>query len=360
MVLAVCIGMVGLSPLSAQADDALAYVGKHPLDKPLVESLAQNRVVFVGEAHDRYDHHLNQLAVLQALHQKNPNIAIGVEWFQQPFQAPLNDFLAGKISEAELLQRTEYYDRWGYDYRQLRPIMEYAKAEHLPVIALNAPVELTRKVSKGGLAALSTAERAQLPPTINPPDAAYRAELQKIFALHSNDKQQFENFLTVQRIWDETMAYQVVRYLQAHPQHQMLVLAGAGHTSKLAGIPVDVARQMPGVKLTTLASGEDTPPASVDHTLPSQDLILPPMGRLGLLLDAGANSLRVNALDTDSAAGKAGVQAGDTLASVDSVVIQRMADLKLVLAQRQIGDTVELGVKRKGTENALLYKVILQ
>ncbi len=116
----------------ANLADALAYVGKHPIAAPLLDSLDKNRVVFVGEAHDRYDHHLNQLAVLQALHQRNPNIAMGVEWFQQPFQVAVNDFLAGKISEAELLRRTEYFERWGYDYRQLRPIMEYAKANHIP------------------------------------------------------------------------------------------------------------------------------------------------------------------------------------------------------------------------------------
>ena len=86
--------MISVLPLGAAAEtvthtglaDALAYVEKHPLATSLSETLAQNRVVFVGEMHDRYDHHLNQLAVLQALHQKNPNIAIGVEWFQQPFQ----------------------------------------------------------------------------------------------------------------------------------------------------------------------------------------------------------------------------------------------------------------------------------
>jgi uncharacterized iron-regulated protein len=30
--------------------------------------LAAKRVVFIGEQHDRYDHHLNQLAIIEAIH----------------------------------------------------------------------------------------------------------------------------------------------------------------------------------------------------------------------------------------------------------------------------------------------------
>ena len=60
--------------------------GKRLAFPALIEALDTHRVVFVGETHDRYDHHLNQLAILQALHRRNPQVAIGVEWFQQPFQ----------------------------------------------------------------------------------------------------------------------------------------------------------------------------------------------------------------------------------------------------------------------------------
>lgn len=352
--------------------DALAYIGEHSptgvnQDKhlpfpTLMQALEQNRVVFVGEAHDRYDHHLNQLAVLQALHHNNPKLAIGVEWFQQPFQMVLNDFLAGKISEAELLRRSDYFERWGYDYRQLRPILEYAKANHLPVIALNAPVELTRKASKGGLEALAVAERAQLPLTINPPDKPYRARLQKVFAEHSKDSKQFERFLLVQRIWDETMAQNIARYLQVHPQHRMVVFSGTGHISHGAGIPQDVARQMPGIKLATVASSDpkDVQPGLVDYFLLSQKLELPPTGKLGVMLDVQGKAVNITTLDANSAAAKAGLQQGDRLASLEGIAIQGMADLKLALAQYKAGEQVKMVVERRGEKGLLAYQVVLQ
>lgn len=354
--------------------DALAYVQQHPpravsaaqsLDfAALIEQLRTKRVVFVGEVHDRYDHHLKQLAILQALQQKNPNITIGVEWFQQPFQSVLDDYLAGKISETELLQRSEYYSRWGYDYRQLRPILEFAKAHKLPVLALNAPVELTRKVSQGGLAALSPAERAQLPATIHPADAAYQARLQEVFAHHGDvhDKQQLERFMLVQRIWDETMAQNIVRHLQANPERQVVVFAGTGHISHGAGIPSDVARQLPQVALATVASAEaqGITPQVVDYVLPTQLVNLPATGRLGVMLDEHDQALHIKTLEKGSAASKAGLQQGDRLASIDGVALRNMADLKLALATHAPGAQVQVAVQRAGQTEMLTYNVTLQ
>ncbi|MBU0656092.1 MAG: ChaN family lipoprotein [Gammaproteobacteria bacterium] len=372
--------LLGLMPVSTSAvtvnhqtlAEALAYVAEHPpqgvnQDKhlpfpALIDALDQNRVVFVGEVHDRYDHHLNQLALLQALHQRNRNIAIGVEWFQQPFQPVINDFLAGKISEAELLKRSEYYDRWRYDYRLLRPIMEYAKANHLPVIALNAPLELTRKVSGGGLESLSAGERAQLPARITPPDISYRERLQKIFAEHSRDDKEFDNFMLVQRIWDETMAGNIVRYLQLHPQHRMVVFSGSGHISYRSGIPQDVKRQMPGIRLATVTSSDpqEVEPGVVDYFILSKMLELPRSGKLGVWLKSASNGIHIGEMQDGSAAKKAGLQSGDRIASLNEKAVGGLADLMLALASHKPGEKVSVAIERSGIKGLQTFSVILQ
>lgn len=352
--------------------EALAYVDAHPpqgvnqnrrLPFPaLVDALARNRLVFVGEVHDRYDHHLNQLALLQALHQRNPRIAIGVEWFQQSFQSVINDYLAGKINEAELLKRSEYYDRWRYDYRLLRPVMEYAKANHLPVIALNAPLEVTRKVSAGGLESLSPGERAQLPTQITPPDSSYRERLQKIFAEHSKDEKKFDNFMLVQRIWDETMANNIVRYLRSHPQHQMVIFSGSGHISHQSGIPRDVKRQIPGIKLATVTSSDpqDVEPGVVDYYVLTKRLELPRSGKLGVWLKSASNGLRIGIMQDGSAAKKAGLQSGDRIARLNDTAVNGMADLMLALGHYKPGESVRVGVERVGKQGLQTYQVVLQ
>jgi uncharacterized iron-regulated protein len=116
----------------------------------LVTKLADRRVVFVGESHDRYEDHLNQLAVIRGLHERDVDLAIGMEMFQQPFQPALDAYIAGEISEVEMLRRTDYFERWRFDYRLYRPILRYAREHGIPVIALNLDGEITAKVGKAG------------------------------------------------------------------------------------------------------------------------------------------------------------------------------------------------------------------
>ncbi len=114
----------------------------------LIPALAEKRVVLIGETHDRFDHHLIQLEIIRGLHAIYPELAIGMEAFQQPFQRHLDDYVAGKLSETELLRATEYYQRWRFDFRLYQPILSYAREHRLPLVALNLPGELTRKVGR--------------------------------------------------------------------------------------------------------------------------------------------------------------------------------------------------------------------
>ena len=77
----------------------------------LVAKLAEKRVVMIGEVHDRYDHHLNQLELVCRLHRRHANLAIGLEYFQQPFQDPLDAYLDLRIDTPDMLVQTEYFDR---------------------------------------------------------------------------------------------------------------------------------------------------------------------------------------------------------------------------------------------------------
>ncbi len=98
----------------------------------IIPALADKRVVFIGEQHTRYDHHLAQLEVIRRLHALHPQLAIGMEMFQQPFQRYLDDYVAGSIDEQAMLRATEYYRRWRMDYRHYAPILRYAREHGLP------------------------------------------------------------------------------------------------------------------------------------------------------------------------------------------------------------------------------------
>ena len=63
-----------------------------------------------------------------------------------------------------MVRLADYQRRWGYDWELYAPILRFARAERIPVLALNTPSEVTRKVARTGLNQLSFAERQWIPP----------------------------------------------------------------------------------------------------------------------------------------------------------------------------------------------------
>jgi uncharacterized iron-regulated protein len=342
-------GAEGGEGARAEAVNALDLEAVTGLES-LLPRLAEHRVVYVSETHDRFDHHLNQLAVIRGLHDLDPDLAIGVEFFQQPFQEHLDAYVAGEIGEDEMLERTEYFDRWRFDYRLYRPILQYAREQGIPVIALNVPGELTRKAGREGLDALTPEERARLPADIDRSDADYEARLREVFDMHpSREDGGFESFVTVQLLWDEGMAERAARYLDAHPQERMVVLAGGGHVLYGSGIPSRVARRTGASQVIVLndTGGRAVEPAMGDYLLLPRERELPPAGRLGVFLDPGDDGVRIRSFAEDSGAREAGLEEGDRLVAVDGRAVDSYADVRIALFDKRPGEQVRVRVARK-------------
>jgi uncharacterized iron-regulated protein len=319
--------------------------------KNLIPELANKRTVYVGETHTRYDHHLIQLEIIRRLHALNPELAIGMEFFQQPFQQHLDDYIRGDLDEREMLRRTEYYERWRYDYRLYAAILRYAREQGIPLVALNLPTELTQKVSRAGLDSLTNAERAQIPDDIDRSDKAYAQRLENIFQQHPEGQApNFEQFLTSQLIWDEGMAQQIADYLTAHPATQMVVLAGSGHLAYGSGIPNRVARRLPLDASIILNNWEGPLDAGVaDILLLPQEQVLPKAGKLGASLDEDKDKgmIKLVACLADSPCAQAGLKSGDQILTIDGETITSMADLRVMMWDKQPNDEITLTIRRK-------------
>jgi uncharacterized iron-regulated protein len=208
------------------------------------DELLSSRVIYVSEQHNNPHHHAAQLSVIAGIYARDPSVAIGMEMFKVPFQHVLDDYLAEKIDAEQLVEQSEWEDRWGYDFDLYRPILEFARAHHLKVYALNAPDEITRKVADEGVKGLSEAEKKSLP-DLDLSNKEHREMLREIYdAHHAHASGSFEDFYTAQVIWDETMAYEVARVMKepSGPKH-MVVLAGDGHIRYGLGIPSRAARR---------------------------------------------------------------------------------------------------------------------
>jgi uncharacterized iron-regulated protein len=215
----------------------------------LLNQLVTAQVVYLGETHDRPVDHKAQLEIIQALYKQRPKLAIAMEMFQRPFQDPLNHYLAGQITEAQLQQQTQYPQRWGFNWEFYAPILRFAKQHQLPVVALNTPTEVTKKVSRQGLERLTKEDQQYIPPLaeIDTTNEAYRQKLRTVFEqFHpsSASENSFEHFFAAQILWDETMAEKIAQTVAQQPDRLVVVLVGKGHIEQGYGIPSRVMRRL--------------------------------------------------------------------------------------------------------------------
>lgn len=314
----------------------------------LAGQLATKRVIFVGETHNRYDHHLNQLEIIRLLYQRDSNLAIGVEYFPQPYQTQVDDYIAGRTNEQEFLRATNYFETWGYDYRLYAPIFRYAREQHIPVRALNVPNSLPSAVAKGGMASLSPEQRKYLPADIPPADKAYRARLLAAFQQHGPAKPgDFDHFVEAQLVWDEGMAQSAGAYLDANPGRHMVVLCGAGHVEFSSGIPSRLGRRTHAAYAIVLSSGDSMEPHMADYLLLSEKRDLPPAGVLGVSLQEKNGEASIGLLSPGGAAQKAGLKKGDVLVSIDGQPVKTTADIRLAIWNKAPGDRVRVKVRPK-------------
>jgi uncharacterized iron-regulated protein len=317
----------------------------------LLDGLVSKRVVFVGETHDRFEDHLNQLAVIEGLHNRDKDFAIGMEFFQQPFQAHLDAYIAGEISEKELLRRSEYFERWRFDYRLYRPILRYAREHGIPLVALNLEREITEKVGDGGIESLSPEERARIPSEIEWGDEQYRARVKAAFDRHPMaEEKDFEKFLAVQLLWDEGMAERAARYLQGHPEKSMVILAGTGHLEYGQGIPRRLLRRVPASSAIVLnGTFRAVNPGVADFLVYPPKAELPPSALLGVLLDleSAGEGVGVQGFSETSGAKAAGLEEGDRIVRVGGEPVASYSDIRIALIEGRPGQMMPVEVVRE-------------
>jgi len=324
----------------------------------IMEQIADRRVVHVGENHTRLEDHQLQLRVIRALFAQNPKLAIGMEMFSRETQPILDRYVAGELSEPEFLRQSKYFSKWGYDYRFYREIINFARRNKIPIVALNQDKAIVSKVFKEGAAALSDEELAKVPADRDLAIPDYRQRISGVFSMHGQngaDPKQFNNFFQAQAIWDETMAESVTTYLTAHPESRMVVLAGQGHTDKATAIPPRISRRLPTIRQAVILNsmGGELEQDEADYLVFSKPAELPPSALLGVKLANIAEGLQVEGFSEHSKSETAGIRKKDVILALDNEPVTTIDDLKIILLSKEIGTPVTVQVKR---ETGLFFK----
>ncbi len=219
----------------------------------LVKSLKDADVVFVGEYHGHQGAHLLQSQLQVALHQQQPRQILSMEQFSVNHQATLDRYLSGELGEEELIDDAEAWPNYRASYR---PLVEYAKAQSLPVVAANAPAEVARCVGRTGagyLDTLDTATQSQLPdqPFLELP--AYRAKFLQAMAHGSDHSDRMENQYQAQLLRDNTMAASILAALKRYPGHQVLHINGTFHSEHSLGTVAALLARAPELEVRIIS-----------------------------------------------------------------------------------------------------------
>jgi uncharacterized iron-regulated protein len=339
--------------------------GHYISQQQLFSDLTRYPLVYVGELHDNPASHRLQVEILKAMQARHPGkVALGMEMFNNEQQDVLDQWVAGELSEKEFLRESRWFDNWRSDFELYRELLEYSRDQRIPVIALNVPKALGRKVSMTPLDQLDEETREQLP-EMDMSDTYQRTMVEKIFGAHGAGGSMLESFLRRQTLWDEAMASAVATYMQENPDKHMVVAAGGWHVNYGFGIPRRVHRRMPlpyalvgGHNLVIPDEKHDQlmnvkmpdfPMRAVDYLVYQEYEVFRPSGvKLGVMLNDSDDQPGILVVDRvpDSAADKAGIEKDDRLLSFDGEPLIDNFDLIYAVKAKRPGDSATIELKR--------------
>ncbi len=231
------------------------------------ETLSGYDVVFVGEAHRHPGNHLAEMALFRAIHERVGAVTLSMEQFERDVQAVVDEYLAGKIGETPFIDKSRAWDNYATSYR---PLVEYAKEHHLPVVAANAPEMVVRCVGREGpafLARMKPEQRGWAAAALHLENGPYRDKFLGFVggdAGHGGDpgadkaataRPPSESALrsfAAQVTRDDTMAESIAHHLQANPGRKVIHINGAFHSDSFLGTVERLKLRMPGLKIAVV------------------------------------------------------------------------------------------------------------
>ncbi|WP_121240576.1 ChaN family lipoprotein [Sulfurisoma sediminicola] len=321
---------------------------------PLLDRMAAQQAVLLGEAHDSAEDHRWQLHVLAQLHSRRPQLAIGFEMFPRRLQPVLDQWVAGTLSEAEFLKRSEWDKVWVYDARDYLPLFHYARMNRIPMLALNVERSLVEAVGRQGWDAVPAAQKEGVSrPAAPTPE--YRKTLRTVFDHHpakQRGEETFPRYVEAQTVWDRAMAQPIADHLKKQPGALVVAILGVGHVRHGHGVAhqlKDLGVARVGALLTW--DQADACAGIVPGLADAVYVVKAPAAnppRLGVAMEPAKEGIRIASVQAGSVAEQAGLKGGDII--VTAAGQPAKIDALRALVQRQPpGTWLPLKVKR-GTE----------
>ncbi|KAF7276623.1 hypothetical protein GWI33_010019, partial [Rhynchophorus ferrugineus] len=236
---------------------------KQQIDLTQVAKQLKNAdVIFIGEYHGNNAAHWLQAQLQYLLYQQRPQQILSMEQFTRNEQPQVDQYLTGKIGEQELIDNTEAWSNYKASYR---PLVEFAKLHHLPVIAANAPADIVRCVGQQGQDYIKTLNDEQKQYIAKQPfyyESAYLEKFSGVMHIGREDTQNNHaenkaltpsNSFYAQILRDNSMAQAIADAYQRYPNHQIIHINGAFHSDSFLGTVSSLKHRLPNLKIAVLS-----------------------------------------------------------------------------------------------------------
>lgn len=261
--------------------------GKPSTVDDIVQAANDADVVFIGEEHDDpVAHHLEKELLKRLFEAHGPNddaesgrrVVLSLEMFEKDVQTVMDEYLEDLISERHFMKAARPWPAYRTNYR---PMIEFAKAQGIPVVAANAPGRYVNRVARLGRSSLEDlppASKTWLPPLpYGEASPRYREKFKAFWeqasesgATHgpakgpssktvaqeaptpSEETDGFERLMDAQSLWDAGMAWSLAESLRQYPGALAVHVNGKFHSEYGLGIPEHFRQYQPDLSVLTV------------------------------------------------------------------------------------------------------------
>lgn len=222
----------------------------------MINDMDKADVLFFGEEHNDSTGHILEFSVFNKLALRYPGkVALSMEMFETDCQTVLNEYLGGLIREKNFINE----GRAWHNYKDYRPLVELAKAGHIPVIAANTPARYVNMVNRMGLTSLQQLDatgRSWLPPLpVDTATGAYYEKFLQIMGGHGamGGMQMYQ----AQNLWDATMGWSIASFFNKHNGYKLLQINGGFHSEEKLGAAAQLKKYSPKIRILNIACLSD-------------------------------------------------------------------------------------------------------
>lgn len=221
-------------------------------------------VLFFGEDHNDSAGHYLEAQIFKALHQRyGSDLTLSLEMFETDCQLVLDEYLDGFINEDRLRRDARPWD----NYKDYRPVVEFAKENRLDVVAANPPRRYVNMVSRKGMRSLDSLPKESkkfLPPL--PYDTAsgrYREKFTEFMKGGSPGTSNPRIYYS-QNLWDAGMSYSIYKYWKKHKHKKVFHMVGRFHCDEKLGTLAQLQKRKSSLKILNISCFSDASFANPD------------------------------------------------------------------------------------------------